>query len=361
MSEQGIVVALKTTFADFTLQAQFTAPARGITALFGDSGSGKTTCLRSIAGLESSAGFVSINGQVWQDDARALKLPVHQRALGFVFQDAGLFAHLSVRKNLEYGYRRIPAQDRGISPLETAKLFGIEHLLDRLPEHLSGGERQRVAIARALATNPRILLMDEPLAALDLSRKREILQYLERLHRELDIPVLYVTHAMDEVARLADHFILLESGRVTINAPLHQALTQLDSPVVQEEGACVVVEGTLAEHDQHDHLSRLDFSGGSLWVPLQAQPLGCVLRCQIRARDVSIALSRAHDSSILNAIAVTIVAHLSANTPAHTLLKLQCEGGSELLARITTRSYQQLNLTIGAKVWAQIKSVALLY
>ena len=209
-----IAVRLVLARPGFTLDVDLQLPGRGVTALFGPSGCGKTTCLRAIAGLvRAQPGRVEVNGEVWQDDAQGLWRATHERALGYVFQEASLFAHLDVRRNMEYGLRRLPPARRRVSLEQAVELLGIGHLMERKPQALSGGERQRVAIARALATSPRLLLMDEPLAALDQARKAEILPYLERLHDELAIPVLYVSHAPDEVARLADHVVYLEAGR----------------------------------------------------------------------------------------------------------------------------------------------------
>ena len=204
----------------FTLDVALQMPSQGITALFGPSGCGKTTVLRALAGLERAAGRVAIDGEVWQDDAQRRFVPTHQRPLGYVIQEAALFPHLSVRANLDYGRRRAGGPAQAFALDTVIDLLGIGALMDRRPTTLSGGERQRVAIARALATAPRLLLMDEPLAALDAARKAEILPYLERLHQALAMPIVYVTHAMDEVARLADHLVLLEAGAVRAAGPL---------------------------------------------------------------------------------------------------------------------------------------------
>ena len=264
----------------FTLDASFSVPATGVTALFGPSGSGKTTLLRCIAGLERANGTLYVNGELWQDDTHWM--PTHQRPLGYVFQEASLFPHLSVRANLEYGYKRIPATERRVQPEQVVEWLGLSHLIDRGdPAKLSGGERQRVAIARALLTSPRLLLMDEPLSALDTRSRQEILPYLERLHRELEIPVLYVSHAMEEVARLADHLVLLEQGRVIAVGTLHETLARLDLPTAYFDDAGVVVEAVVAQQDESYHLTRIDFAGAGFgwakWINHSA--LACGLAC----------------------------------------------------------------------------------
>ena len=343
---------------EFSLQVELDMPGRGVTALFGPSGSGKTTLLRLIAGLERAPGFLQVNGEVWQDDASNLFLPTHKRALGYVFQDANLFPHLTARRNLEYGMKRVPASERRVDVAHIIDLLGIGHLLERRPDRLSGGERQRVAIGRALATSPRILLMDEPLAALDLKRKNEILPYLERLHGELDIPVLYVSHAPDEVARLADHLVVLEQGRALASGPLGETLARLDLPIRLGEDAGVVLEGEVAELDAEWHLARVAFAGGSLWVRDSGVPVGQHVRVRILARDVSIAQDAHTDSSILNILPARVEQLAGDTHPALALVRLNA-GGVPLVARITRRSAARLQLHPGQAVWAQIKAVAL--
>ena len=228
----AIHAQFKLAYSGFTLDVDLDLPGRGVTALFGHSGSGKTALLRCIAGLErANSGFLAVNGRVWQDDSQRVYLPTYQRPLGYVFQEASLFPHLNVRRNLEYGMKRVPASERRASLEQAISLLGIGNLLTQLPDTLSGGERQRVAIARALAVSPQLLLMDEPLAALDQARKQEILPYLEQLHGELNIPILYVSHAADEVARLADHIVVMEAGKVLANGPLSDTLSRLDLPL----------------------------------------------------------------------------------------------------------------------------------
>jgi len=354
----SIEIHLLKNHPGFSLDVDLTLPGTGITALFGASGSGKTTLLRCLAGLEFAAqARIVINGVCWQDEQTFV--PTRQRALGYVFQEASLLPHLSVRKNLAFGQPRSRDPQSRQQLEKTAELLGIAHLLERDPARLSGGERQRVAIARALLSKPKILLMDEPLAALDLKRKQEILPYLEQLHDELAIPVLYVSHSPDEVARLADHLVLLREGRVTACGPLHETLARLDQPPAFADEAGVVIDVDVAVHDDVDWLSRLDFAGGQIWVARRSEPLGKKMRCRIHARDVSLTRDEAQQTSILNRIPVCVQAIAGADHPAHVMVKLDTEGVF-LLARITRRSVQSLGLRAGDKIWAQVKAVALL-
>jgi len=347
-------------YPGFTLDVKLPLPEKGVTALFGPSGSGKTTVLRCMAGLErSKEGFLSVAGEVWQDERRGIFLPTHKRPLGLVFQEASLFPHLSVQKNLQYGMKRAGnVQAEGFETM--LDLLGIRTLLDRTPDNLSGGERQRVAIARALLTRPRLLLMDEPLAALDMKRKLEILPYLERLRDELSIPVVYVSHSLDEVTRLADQLVLIENGRVTANGPLADVLAQPDLSVFFAGETGTVLETTVAAHEA-DGLTRLEFPGGKLYVAGATHAPGSRLRCRIRASDVSLALSVHPDTSILNTLSATVVAITDGDTPGHVLVQLQLTDGEFLLlARITERSRQALAIKPGLIVIAQVKSVAIL-
>ena len=344
---------------DFELDVDLTLPGRGVTALFGHSGSGKTTCLRAMAGLErASDGYFALGDEVWQDESRGLFVPPHRRALGVVFQEASLFPHLSVRGNMEFGQKRTSTAATRFSLTEIAQLLGIDHLLDRSPSQLSGGERQRVSIARALLAAPKILLMDEPLAALDLKRKLEILPYLERLHRELAIPIIYVSHAPDEVARLADHLVLLDAGKVVASGALNEVLSRIDLPGAFADDAGVVIEASVVEHEADD-LTRLEFPGGTIFVSRCNEPLGAVLRCRIHARDVSLALTPQTGSSILNCVSAIVVDLAPTDTPGHVLVKLDVVG-EPLLARITRRSAETLGIRPGLALRAQIKAIALL-
>ena len=345
-------------YPGFALNADIQLPARGITALFGPSGSGKTTLLRFIAGLERAAGgLLRVHDEVWQDGAKFL--PVHRRRMGYVFQEASLFPHLSVRRNLEYGWQRIPAAERKVQLEQAVELLGLNKLIDRNDTaSLSGGERQRVAIARALLTSPRLLLMDEPLSSLDTASKQEILPYLERLHGELDIPVLYVSHALDEVARLADHLVLLEQGCVIASGALNDTLSRLDLPTAHLDDAGAVIAAKVAMHDEAYHLSRLDFSGGSLWVSKIERAAGEMVRARVLARDVSIATASPHGSSISNILAAR-VAEIQDEGPGRVNVRLTVGDENVLLSRITRRSRDQLGLKVGMEVFAQVKSVAL--
>ena len=362
LSPHRVRVKFKLQRPDFTLEVDLNLAGRGVTALFGPSGSGKTSCLRVVAGLERSAPgtpcYIAVNDQVWQDDAQGLFVPVHQRALGYVFQDAHLFAHLSVAQNLAFGMTRVPTAQRRVSLDQAVTLLGIGHLLARQPATLSGGERQRVAIARALATSPRILLMDEPLAALDAQRKAEVLPYLEKLHSELDIPVLYVSHALDEVARLAEHLVLLDAGRVLAIGPSADLMTRLDLPLAHGDTAGAVLTATVHSHAPDDHPTLIRLSGGSLLIPQQAMPPGQSVRVRVQARDVSLTLQQQSGTSILNILRATVTA-LTPDSPGQVMVALEA-GGCPLLARVTQRSAQALGLTPGLGLYAQIKGVAIM-
>jgi molybdate transport system ATP-binding protein len=359
MTADRIQARFRLDWPGFVLNVDLELPGQGITGLFGQSGSGKTALLRCIAGLEQVPGFLSVAGDVWQDDANRRFLPTWKRPLGYVFQESSLFPHLSVRRNLEYGLKRLKAEDRRVSLDYAIELLGIGPLLERLPGRLSGGERQRVAIARALAVSPRLLLMDEPLAALDLDRKQEILPYLQRLHDELEIPLLYVSHAPDEVARLADHLVAIEAGHVVASGPITEILSSLDLPIRLGEDTGVVLDAVVAERDATWHLARADFAGGQFWVRDAGFPIGHSVRVRVLARDVSLALEKQTGTSILNTLPANVVEIADDVHPALVLVKLQL-GASPLVARLTKRSAANLDLQPGDAIWAQIKAVALI-
>lgn len=344
--------------ADFRLDVDLELPGHGVIALFGPSGCGKTTCLRAIAGLTRAAGRVEVNGQLWQDDATRTWRPTHRRQLGYVFQEASLFPHLTVRENMEYGLRRLPMARRRVSLDQAVQLLGLPELLTRAPLTLSGGERQRVAIARALAASPRLLLMDEPLAALDAARKAEVLPYLERLQRTLDIPVLYVSHSADEVARLAGHLVLLEHGRVLAQGPTGELLARADLPLAHGDHAGALIEASVVSHDRADHLLTARFGRGLLrLVSIREHTVGEPVRLRVPARDVSLARSAPEGSSILNVLAVRVT-QIVPDEPGQALVTLDC-AGTPLLARITQHSCTALALAPGQMLHAQVKGVAL--
>jgi molybdate transport system ATP-binding protein len=352
----GIQARFRLDWSGFSLDVDLTLPSRGVTALFGHSGSGKTTLLRCMAGLERAPhGRLVVDGAVWQDVGRWV--PAHQRPIGYVFQEASLFPHLTVLGNLRYGMRRA-GQAQRVSLDQAIELLGIGHLLDRKPDRLSGGERQRVSIARALAVSPRLLLMDEPLSALDVKRKQEILPYLERLHDELDIPLLYVSHSPDEVARLADHLVVMEGGRVLAAGPLGGMLARLDLPFRLGEEAGAVLDATVGAVDTEWHLVRVDFDGGSLWARDCGLTVGHRVRVRVLARDVSLA-TEPGISSIQNILRGVVDAMGDDEHPGLALVRVRV-GQSVLLSRLTRRAAASLAVAEGRELWVQVKSVALM-
>ena len=363
MSESAQIEArFRGGFGGFALDVGFAAPARGITALFGPSGCGKTTVLRCVAGLQRlEDGFFALDGEVWQDGARFR--PPHRRPVGYVFQEASLFAHLSVRANLLYGYRRTVGRGapEAIGFDEVVGLLGLAHLLERAPLRLSGGERQRVAIGRALLAQPKLLLMDEPLAALDRFSKDEILPYLERLHGALSVPVLYVSHDIAEVERLADHLVLLEGGRVTAAGPLEDLQADPALPIARMPEAGVTLSATVESFDGAYGLATLALAGGRLLVPGAAEAPDAARRVRIAASDVSLARAPSVGSTILNVLPARILAaEPQDGVQIMVAVALGAEGqGARLLARVTRKSWDTLGLAPGQTVFAQIKGVAL--
>jgi molybdate transport system ATP-binding protein len=341
----------------FQLDAELRTPLDGITALFGPSGCGKTTLLRAIAGLERDPdGQLQIGDQCWQGPGNFVA--THRRSIGYVFQEANLFPHMSVEQNLRYGYHRVAAEKRRLSFDEVVELMGVDPLIARHPHDLSGGERQRVAIARALLSSPRLLLMDEPLAGLDEASKSEIIPYLERLRDQLELPILYVSHAFDEVARIADYLALIEKGAIYATGPIAELLTRADLPLVFRNDAESIIAATVAGQDSEFQLVYLDFPGGRFTVVSPPVELGHSVRLRILARDVSLALQEPRQSSILNVFPAQVVAILQ-ESPAQVTVSLDL-GGTTLLSRITGRSASNLALKPGSQVYAQVKSVALL-
>lgn len=356
-----VLVNVQLTRHDFELNVDLSLPANSVTVLFGPSGSGKTTLLRCVAGLEKAHGQVRVANEDWQNDSTQTFLPTWARQLGYVFQEASLFEHLTVRGNLNYGVKRVKAalKPGAARALEQAvELLGIAHLLDRQPVSLSGGERQRVAIARALATQPRILLLDEPLAALDIARKQEVLPWLERLHRDLHIPVLYVTHSMEELTRLADHVVLMDKGKARMHGPAGQVLASAAFASLVGIDAGALISGRVSGHDERFHLTSIDVNGDTLWIRDHDLAIDTPVRLHVHANDVSITLTEPKDSSIQNRLHGTVLAIANDTHPAQALVTVVCRD-QQLLCRLTQRALHELKLEPGAKVWVQIKSVAL--
>ena len=347
---------IKVQLESFMLDANFSIPDRGITVVFGPSGSGKTTLLRAIAGLEKSDdGFLKIGDSVWQKGEDFLA--THKRQIGYVFQDAALFDHLDVKGNLNFVIKRaIGLKEDFIESIHN--LLEIKTLLNRKTTQLSGGERQRVAIARALLINPKILLLDEPLSALDLKRKNEILPYLDSIHNDLEIPILYVTHSQDEMSRLADHLLLIEDGNIVGSGPVNDMLTRFDMPLSHGGDAVSIIEAEVLKRDSEFNLMHLDFLGGQFIVPDNSFPVQTKVRIRVVARDVSLTKSKQVDTSILN-IFPAMVQEIVNEGEAQVMVRLQIKD-TILLACITRKSSYKLRLEKGSEVFVQVKSVAIL-
>lgn len=371
-----LTAAFNTQRENFTLQADLCIPTEGVCAIFGSSGAGKTTLLRCIAGLEpNTKGHLSIGSVIYQDETHFI--PAHQRNFGYVFQEPSLFTHLSVAENLHFSLGLATKRMRGVAAtsislgtvIETLKLGD---LLQQHPQQLSGGQQQRVAIARALLSQPSLLLLDEPLASLDIKSRHEILPFLASLHRDFSVPILYISHSPEEVQRLADFMVLMENGRVVAQGPINDILTRADLPLIHQDEAGAVLHGTITQHDKDYALTELSVPGGTLSVPMSVStstsrstvnstptlPPGSDVRVRILARDVSIALNNYSDSSISNRLAAEIIALMEDADPAQLIVQLKL-GSDVILARITRRSAHRLKLTVGQSVVAQIKSVAL--
>ncbi len=344
----------------FCLDVDWQDAISGVVGVFGPSGAGKSSLLRCLAGLEPACrGVVQLGRHCWQDTARGVFIAPHQRGVGMVFQDSRLFPHLDVRGNLEYGYRRVPVAERRLSLEQVVTWLNLDALLERAPASLSGGERQRVALGRALLAQPRLLLLDEPLAALDQRRKQETLPYFKLLRETLAIPILYVSHSLDELVASADHLLLLEAGRLAAYGPLDTLLARVDLSLAQHDDAGAVIAARLTGHDEAHHLSYLDLAGQQLSIGRQDIAIGATLRLRIHARDVALSLEPPCHSTLLNIISTTLVELAPAGQPGQVIVKLAV-GGQPLLARITQKSAQALALRAGMPVYALIKSVALM-
>jgi molybdate transport system ATP-binding protein len=352
-------VAIRKQLGSFRLDAAFRTDSQGVTALFGRSGTGKTSIVAAIAGLlRPDEGRIVAGGEVLYDAARGIDLPVERRRIGYIFQDARLFPHLSVRDNLRYGWKRAPAGDRPIAFDPIVDLLGIGHLLDRRPRRLSGGEKQRVAIGRALLAQPRVLLMDEPLASLDAERKNEILPYVERLRDELRILIVYVSHAVEEVVRLANTVVLVDNGRVVAQGTPESLSHRLDlRPLLGRFEAGAIVDARVAAHDDERQITRLEFGEQALILPRVDIAPATRLRVRIRARDVILAVERPAALSAQNVLAGRIV-EIAAESGPYAEVKVDLGAGA-IVARITQDSVKRLALAPGQPVYAVVKSVAL--
>lgn len=348
-------------FPGFQLEASLDFPGQGVSVIFGPSGCGKTTFLRCMAGLErSSTGMMRLGDEVWQDESRGIFVPVHRRAIGMVFQEPRLFPHLSVRDNLEYGFRRTLVQSRSILPDRVVEILGLGQLLERRPHHLSGGEKQRVAIGRALLTSPSLLLMDEPLSALDNRRKREILPFFLRLKRELGIPIIYVSHSLEEVLQLVDTMALLEAGKVVACGPVGEVFSNMGlRGHIGPSLIGSVLDTQVTGHEPEFHLTHLDFMGQPLCVPLQSAATGQSLRLHILAQDVSIVVDPPGlRTSVLNILKAKVLA--ASDCQGHSV-DIKLDVGRPLLATITRKSFVRLGLHPGQTVYAHIKAVKMIH
>lgn len=344
----------------FVLDVAFALAGRGVTTLSGRSGSGKSTLLRCIAGLERPrGGRIAWGDEAWFDATRGVNVPAHRRGVGYVMQDANLFPHLSVRGNLEYGASRRVGRDGPTDVLRIAEEIGVGALLERSVDGLSGGERQRVAIARTLLSRPRLLLLDEPVSALDAVGTAEVLGVLERVFESLAIPCLYVSHDLREAARIADRMLWLDGGRIAADGPVSRVLSDPSLPFAQEEDAESVVVGRVVAVDGGAGLAQVAFDGGELWIGADRVRAGEAVRVQIRARDVSLALERPRAISVLNIVEATVVDIAPARDGASQALVRLEVGRTLLLSRITRRSVAELALEPGRRVWALVKSAAI--
>lgn len=341
---------------DFSLDVAFSLPERGVLGIFGQSGSGKTTILRCLAGLETCLkGRIIVDGQVWLDE-QGRQLPSHERHVGYIFQDSRLFPHLSVTDNLRYGLKRRGSEKPAVDWHDAIELLGIGHLLKRKPYQLSGGEKQRVAIARALLSNPKILLMDEPLASLDEGRKQEILPFLDRLHREVSIPMLYISHSVEEVQRLCDRLIVVETGRKTFEGSMTDALVSPEAPFLRLDTASVLLKGVVGHYDAANAVSEVQINGSTLYLPAHLEEQREV-QVRVLATDVSLSLSEPQQTTILNILTGSVVRVVS-DSQFHVTLLISI-GSQQVLARISRKSFSELELVEGRAVFVQVKAVSI--
>ncbi len=351
----SLEIRVKVALDSLNLDVDLMLPGTGVSAIFGPSGAGKTSLLRAIAGLDNHEnGRIVCNGQTFQDGS--VFVPVHRRSIGYVFQQPGLFTHLNVRQNIDYAVNRAsnPASD----VKELVELLGVQSLIERRCNTLSGGEAQRVAIVRALASGPKLLLMDEPLSSLDQRLKDEFMPYLEKLHSQLSIPIIYVSHSRLEVARISDFLVLLDKGNVLNSGKTAELFTLLDSPLGTDEEAQSLIQASRVEYDEQAHLFRLNSQIGELWVSARSTLDTDNLRIRIFAKDVSVCLCKPEKTSVLNIIPATL-SEMHDTSNGQVMLKLDINGHT-LLSRITSKSVQELDLKQGMAIFAQVKSVAVI-
>jgi molybdate transport system ATP-binding protein len=353
----SLSVLLRHDFPSARMDMAFEVASPGVTVLFGPSGAGKSTIILAAAGLlRPDVCRIEVDGNVMADTATGKWLPPERRRVGLVFQDARLFPHMSVATNLRFGMRRAPPGR--VTFDEVVDLLGIGALLRRRPHTLSGGERQRVAIGRALLARPHLLLMDEPLASLDSARKAEILPYLTRLKTALRLPILYVTHDLAEVARLADSLVLIDAGRVVGFGPLAEMAARADLPLALRDDAAALLHCRVAAHDPGRELSRLDAGGATFWVPLLDTPVGSASRIRVLAREVILAGKPPESISLHNVIAGT-VRRIAADPARRAVMVEIALAEGALLARVTPDAIDRLALSLGCPVLALIKSTSI--
>lgn len=355
-------ISLRRVQGAFTVDAAFTTAETGITALFGPSGSGKTSVINMVAGLtRPDNGRIVVGGRPVFDSATGVDLPMDKRRIGYVFQEGRLFPHMTVRTNLLYGQRRTPLAEQTVPFDAVIEMLGIGALLDRRPARLSGGEKQRVAVGRALLASPRLLLMDEPLAALDSNRKEEVLPFIARLPREFSIPILYVTHSMDEILRLADVLVLMDGGRSAAVGAVEDLLNRADlRPLTGRHEPGSVVAGVVVAHDPHYFMTRLDTPAGPLVVPMLDSPPGRRVRVRILARDVALAVDRPPRMSVQNVFTGRVEAVTPLDNGAAEIELIVGPGqGCRLMARVTQRAVAELGLARGMAIHALVKAVSI--
>lgn len=346
----------------FAIDAAFEAETNGVIAFFGRSGAGKSSIVNMIAGLLTpDTGVIEFNGEILFDSARRIDIAPDKRRFGYVFQNSRLFPHYSVRGNLLYGYKRAPASDRRIAPDDVIDVLGVGHLLERHPRDLSGGERQRVALGRAILSNPRALMMDEPLASLDAARKFEVLPFIERLRDAFGVPILYVSHAMDEIIRLADTLVIVDEGRIPAIGPVEELTSRLDlRPLTGRYEAGSALGARVVAHDEVYALTTLEFPGGSLRVPRLDAEIGADIRLRVRARDVSLSLAEPKQASEINVLRGSITEigpPLEDGQSAH--VDIRVDVGVPLWVRLTRWSLENLSLAPGTEVFTTIKSTSI--